>query len=471
MQSSSVSSSRVPFGCLIVFGLPFAAMGLLSVYVGVRDYGTKPNAIVPVLVGSIFTVVGLGIMVGGWYGTKYAARTDAVKASRPNQPWMWREDWASGVIKDSNKAGTIFFWVFALLWNAVAFPIGYLAIPKLASEGKGAALLVGLFPFIGVILLIAAIYQTLRSMKFGTSKCRLERVPIVPGRAFRGEIELNSALPASHGIRLRLASIRAITSGTGKNRSTTEHLLWDREIVADPIGMRIPFQFATPPDAECTNDTNSNDRYLWRLSASADVPGVDYAATFDVPVFQTGEIADGSEFEAFEQKQRAAAARQTIAPTSGVEITPLPGGGEQYRLRAKKTFGGVLQSILFLVIWNAAIYAMLYFHAPWGFPAVFIAIDLLLLVATVDYFLGVATIRVDRSGVQVRKTWLGLGPTSTHAANDIDSIGGTTPSPNAKSFAVTMKLRDGKTHTLTSYLGDRETADTVAAKMMGDLGR
>src|ERR1051325_2244864 len=130
MQSSSVTQSRIPFGCLIVFGLPFAAMGLLSVYAGIRD-SAKPNAHVAVIVGGVFTVVGIGIMAGGWYASKFVAKTDAVKVNHPNKPWMWREEWASGVITDSNKAGTIVFWIFALLWNAVAFPIAYLAIPKL----------------------------------------------------------------------------------------------------------------------------------------------------------------------------------------------------------------------------------------------------------------------------------------------------------------------------------------------------
>ena len=37
--------------------------------------------------------------------------------------------------------------------------------------------------------------------------------------------------------------------------------------------------------------------------------------------------------------------------------------------------------------------------------------------------------------------------------------------------SITLKFSDGSTRLLSSYLPDRESADTVAAKMMADLGR
>jgi hypothetical protein len=237
------------------------------------------------------------------------------------------------------------------------------------------------------------------------------------------------------------------------------------------MGTRVPFQFATPPDSHPTDDQDFYNRFLWRLTASAELPGVDYASQFDLPVFQTGERADGSEFAAFEQRHRVEAARHEVRPTTGVEITKLTGGGEQFRIHAKKTFGGVFRSLLFLAVWNAAIVAMIHFEAPWGFPAVFIAIDLLIIVASVDYFFGRSTVDVDGNGVRLRKQWLAFSAKEkSYAPAAIESIDGTTAGPNSKSFGVTLKLRDGDTQLLGSNLPDRESADTVAAKMMADLG-
>ena len=42
-------------------------------------------------------------------------------------------------------------------------------------------------------------------------------------------------------------------------------------------------------DTRATDDADPNDRILWRLEVSAAVPGVDYAASFEVPVYQTAE--------------------------------------------------------------------------------------------------------------------------------------------------------------------------------------
>ena len=477
LTGQAVAGKRSSMGCFLAVALSVLAIGLFALYTGIRQYGKQPNALAPIIFGAIFTIVGLGLILGARYGASRSAKLDEMKTRYPDQPWMWREDWSRGVIGDSNKAGTFGLWIFAVVWNAISFPIAWIATRHGDSEERLAYLIL-LFPLAGVFVLIGAIYQTLRSMKFGTSQCHLERVPIVPGRAFRGHIDLNTQAEAPGGYRVRISSLRYVTTGRGKHRSTTEHQLWDAEILVpqgaamrSPSGTRIPFQLAAPPDAHVTDENNLNDRYVWRIAVTADLPGVDYFAQFDVPVFHTGETNDGSEFAAFEQRHRSEAARHEVAPASGVRIARLPGGGEEFHIEAKKTFGSVTQSLLFLLAWNAAIAAMIYFHTPWGLPAFFIAIDLLLLVGTVNFFFGKTTIRVDTAGVRVHKKIFGPGSTTTYEADSIASIDGTAPAQNSKTFGVTLKLTDGRTRTLSSQLPDRASADIVAAKMLADLRR
>lgn len=476
-SAKSGGSNRLGFGCLLLFALPFVAFGLLALVQGIRQYPTKPDAIVGIIVGGVFAVVGLLLAVGAWYAASASAKKDALQAQNPGKPWMWRDDWAHGNVKDSNKAGAIGLWIFTAIWNAVSFPVAVLLLRQELPKGNQLVLLVLLFPLVGIIMLITAIYQTLRSMKFGSSICHLERVPIVPGRTFRGDIELNTEAAPQNGYHLLIASIRSVTTRTGKNRSTTEHLLWDTEIVVDPsaamrspMGTRVPFVFATPADSHGTDESNQYERFFWRLSASAEFPGVDYGAQFQIPVFLTGEEVDGSEFAAFQQRHRSEAARHQVRAASGVEITPLPGGGEEFRIHARKTIGSTLKSLLFLGIWNAAIVATIHFHAPWGIPAVLIALDVLFIISSIDYFLGRSTITVDPAGVRVRKEWLGVGSTKSYEAATIASIDGVTAGQNSSSFGVTLKFSDGSTSLLGGYLPDRESADVVAAKMMADLG-
>ena len=349
LQQGTVQSpapSRFAFGCVVAFGLLFAGAGLLALVQSARHYATRPDAIVGIVVGGVFTLTGLGIVIGAAYGASNLKRKAALRTAHPDQPWKWREDWANGAIRDTNRQNTIGLWVFAIIWNAISFPIAFFAGPQVASDNKWVVLIVLLFPFVGVIMLISAIYQTMRSMKFGTSVCHLERVPIVPGRLFRGDVQLQSDATPANGYRLHIMSINAVTTRTGKNRSTSERLVWDAETVVEssaamrsPMGTRVPFQFATPPDAHPSDDRDDYDRYPWRLAATAELPGVDYSAQFELPVFLSGEKADGSEFAAFEQRHRAEAARQPIAPAAGVEITRLPGGGEQFRHMERRDRG------------------------------------------------------------------------------------------------------------------------------------
>ena len=198
---------------------------------------------------------------------------------------------------------------------------------------------------------------------------------------------------------------------------------------------------------------------LWVFSLIWNAIAVDYASQFDA-------------IGAFEQRHRVEAARHEVRPATGVEITKLTGGGEQFQIHAKKMFGGVLRGLVFLAVWNAAIAAMIHFGAPWAFPAVFIVIDLLIIVSAFDYFFNRSTVEFDRNGVRLRKQWLGFSAKEeSYAPAAIASIDSTTACPNSKSFGVTLKLHDGNTQLLGSNLPERESAVTVAAKMMADLGR
>ncbi|MEO5692587.1 MAG: hypothetical protein ABIQ72_05645, partial [Usitatibacter sp.] len=59
--------------------------------------------------------------------------------------------------KDS---GLLTTWFFTIMWNSIAMPIAFLAVPNIIAEGEWVGLLVLLFPLIGVLLLWGALYGT-----------------------------------------------------------------------------------------------------------------------------------------------------------------------------------------------------------------------------------------------------------------------------------------------------------------------
>jgi hypothetical protein len=473
----SAGSNRLGAGCLILFSLPFTLCGGFVIFQALRQPWKMPESLLLAGFGSVFLLAGLGISAAGWFGSKSAAAEAARKQQFPDQPWMWRDDWAAGHIKEYGGAQTIAIWVFAIIWNAISWPVAMIIRPEI-EKGNKVVLFALLFPLVGIFLFIAAIRQTIQRMKFGKSICHIDSIPIKPGHRFRGELELRTDLSPQSGYRFQLTNIRAVTSGSGKNRSTHESTLWEDERIVDPsgamrspVGTRVPFELIVPPDAQTTDATDSNDRYYWRLSASADLPGVDYEATFELPVFSTGEPVDVHEFAAYQQSHRVEAAHHELPQDCGVVATPLATGGEEFRLAAKKTFSGVLGSLFFLGAWNAAIWAMIHFHVPWGIPAVFGALDLIFIFGTIDYLFGRSTIEADRAGIRVRRTRLGFGSTRTFEEPRIESIDVLGQSGGGGTFTVTLKLKDGGKPFIANYLTTRGTADVLAAKMWTALGK
>src|SRR5687768_5123998 len=193
-------------------------------------------------------------------------------------------------IRETAVPGGWCLWGFVLLWSLFSLPLAFLVRWELPMDAKTA--LIALFPLSAALLILVALYHALRRRKYGASLCRVEQVPIPLGATFRGEIEARmSEMPAS-GFSLRLVCLRRTVS-SGKSRSVHERVLWQDEQsvthgpMPSPKGMRVPFRFDIPWECEPTDLTNPSDALVWKLDVSADVPGIDYQASFELPVFRT----------------------------------------------------------------------------------------------------------------------------------------------------------------------------------------
>lgn len=220
----------------------------------------------------------------------------ARRAQFPNQPWKWKEEWQREAIEPSGGAVTAGLWFFAILWNAISFTVFIVLLGR--GFQKPGEYLVGLFPLVGVGLLWAAIYQTVRRRKYGRTRFVPSSLPGVIGGYLGGVIEVPARVVPEADAHLSLRCVRRETRGSGKNRRTTDNVLWEREEliardqwVSGAGGTRIPVLFYIPPGQPDTDDSDSNNEIVWRLSASAATAGVDFATQFNVPVFATGETA------------------------------------------------------------------------------------------------------------------------------------------------------------------------------------
>ena len=142
-------------------------------------------------------------------------------------------------------------------------------------------------------LIIAATYTGLRRMKFGVSVCTIDSVPIHRGHNFHGEIEMRGDAVPDDGYRLRLVCVRRVVRGSGKSQSIEETPIAQQEtrVSAASVmrlatgGVRIPFSMTAQSEGAACDIRNARDQILWRLEATAEMPGIDYAASFELPVF------------------------------------------------------------------------------------------------------------------------------------------------------------------------------------------
>jgi hypothetical protein len=139
---------------------------------------------------------------------------------------------------------------------------------------------------------------------------------------------------------------------------------------ASGMGTAIPVAFAIPADAVACDDRDSDNRVLWRLELSAGVPGVDYAASFDVPVFRT-ELSDQPPTAAeasLKMTVDVATYRQPVG--SRIEVSTTRRGTEIV-FPAARNPGAALSLTIFVLLWTVVVWFLVHSRAPVIFPIVF----------------------------------------------------------------------------------------------------
>ncbi len=246
----------------------------------------------------VFGGIGFGLLAGGAAAYRQERTRAALASAHPDKPWMWKADWAAGQIVSSTKTAMVGSAIFALFWNLVSAPLWIVLPGEIVRKGNHWALLGLVFPAIGLVLVAWALFCLIRWLKYGQSVFQMAAVPGQIGGQLAGVIRTSAKVRPEDGFHLALRCVRRLTTGSGKQRSTSEHVLWQdeqtvmHELLDDQTAVSaIPVVFQIPADCKPCDDADPNDQIVWRLTASAKVPGIDYSATFEAPVFKTGESA------------------------------------------------------------------------------------------------------------------------------------------------------------------------------------
>jgi hypothetical protein len=408
-------NTALGLGCVAAFLLPFGVVGAAASIAAVRHLiqGDLHQALPQLLLGVVFG----GVAAGGWtlllIGRRKLRELEALKARHPGQPWLWRSDWAAGRISDSSRALLWSSWIFASLWNLISCPSAYFGFRAATLDGNKLGYIALLFPLAGAGLLVWAIRNSLRHSRFGVSVLELSTIPGTIGHSLAGTVRVASLLQPAEGFALTLSCVHRVTTQSGKDSSTSEAVLWQEdqqvrgETCRDSAGMatRIAVGFRIPADARGADGTNSNDQIVWRLSVAADVPGVDYLSSFEVPVFRTAaselpptqedlNLGEGLDLAEYRQPRDS---RITVSRNRrGTEIV----------FPAARNPGAAFSLTLFALFWGGSIALMLHLRAPLLFPIVFGLFQLLLLIGVLQLWLEVSRVAAEPGSVSVARGYL-----------------------------------------------------------------
>jgi len=424
----------------------------------------------------------------------------------PDQPWLWRDDWAEGRIV-WQAIGTRSLWILALVFNGFVGAVALLTpVEEIQQAGPGARVALALLPLAGLLLLAWAIRRTLRGRDYGRFVLAIETVPATPGGQLRGTVEAVCGEPPRDGFDVRLTCLRAkvIAGSGGRDHTTVRYTpVWQTVYNAPagpsgerPGGVTIPVHFDIPEDlpetsreiasafatlARNRDGSVSISRSLrtmaglppmgtewieWRLALQASLPTELSTCCFDVPVFEAPAP----------ESRRSISPSFVARPSSfssvgALRFEPVPSGGSQVVFPARSNLAWAIVCCLLLAI-GASLVA-------WTSPGARETAGAIAGVAVVFAGLFVAAvmrsvhrIRVSGDEIVVTLGHFGLSRTRRWRADQVEAIAvdGMFGEKESATFACAVRAKDGTRFRFDTTLSTDSDVQTLLQEIRDRLG-
>jgi hypothetical protein len=428
------SKEKVGIGCFVLFLLPFCGVGVFASYQLLqRVLQGSPDweeTILLAVFALVFGGVGFGLLAALFYGKKKQEKEERLKSQHPDRPWMWREDWAQGQIRHSPKREMLLAWGVALFVLLLSTPISMKLYEEVVDKDNIAALVGFLFPLFGLGALFWAIRSAIRWKRFGASVVQMSAVPGLVGGPVVGTLQTGLRTLPREGFLLTLRCIHRQSRGSGKNRSVSEKILWQEEhqarkgeLYPGPTGTALRFAFEIPYDCRETDEKDSNNRVFWSLQAQAMVPGVDFDATFELPVFRTEQSSETVTTRSLSHApQMSSDELVQLRENSKIRVGSSPGGGKEIFFPAARNPGTAAGMTLFLAIWSGVDWLLIHLEAPLIFPIVFGFFGVLILYGVLALWFGTSRVVIEAGEVRVKKALMGVGSSQTVPVSEIKGV-------------------------------------------------
>ena len=426
----------------------------------------------------VFGLVGYGLMFAAVYGSRLAAAANQLKASNLSEPWRWDQEWADGRVSAGAKGSMIGTAIFAVLWNLISAPVLFF-VPTEVVEGNHAALLALVFPAVGLLLMAWAVRAFLRWRKFGSAVFELSTNPGALGGHLEGQIHTNIRGALDEGFEVSLTCTRTVTTGSGDNRSSHDDVLWQDAVVVPrgalglaAGGLTVPVRFTIPMDAAPASDPDADQPIHWKLSAEAEMTGVDFAAEFKVPVFKTDASDPDLVLEPAHVAPVSAHDWAAELAAQGIAAELTGAGGRRYVFRRARHKGVAAGLTAFTVVWCGFIWMMVSLGAPILFPILFGLLAAVMVWFVLDLWLTELRVEVSNGTLAITKRMLGRGRSRTFECDQITAM---RPTPGMQAnnklyYRIELQAGAADAHVIATQLDSQRLARRLISEMREALG-
>jgi hypothetical protein len=490
-QAASPAGSLIGRIISVIVAAPFAVIGVLIVWRAIQYFqaGTIGQGLVFFAFGLIFAAIGFGLMFATITAerrrkaihAKWDARTDGGR-----KPWLVRDDWAAGKIKSTAGAQWKFLLVVGVIFTGITGAISVAAIPSGLAHGKPQVLFALIFPLIGLGILIVAARAWQARRRFGDCFFEPAQVPALLGGSLDGVILISVPITLEDNLYLKLSCLCRTVSGSGKERTAREDVLWDDEKVlrqdaglssTSAGGSEIPVHFRLPSN-QPESVPRGNPAITWRLAAKSKMRGPNFGATFEVPVFRAAGAAKGLADIADDETDPTAPMQLSAEEIrrdehSRIQVTDGPNGREFY-FPAARNPGYALALTAVLIVWSGFLWLMTVKHAPILFPIVFGLFEIMLVWGCFNVWIKSSRVTVNTTEVTIQSRWFILGRTRRVAAGDVAGfvlkIGTTSGSTTFHDIKFVLRANQAGI-TVASDIASEPETEWLVSEMNRALGR
>jgi hypothetical protein len=340
-------------------------------------------------------------------------------------PWTVRPEWrrprlSTDRATHDNIAGNRTVLLAGGSMLSVGLLVGSLTLPTLA-DGWPLSIIFGA---IGAGILTLGYVRWRRKDRFGATTFAMDPFPGALGGPFCGVLHTGvraDDAPAD-GFRVVLSCYRRrLERDSDGGPSVTRDLMWrdEKQMTGrrsdDGPTLDVPVVFEPPADRPPSPPEKTPERVQWLLEVSAAMPGVDYAALLEVPVFPVrpdpeAPVDAHAAYELHHEGDTPTSEGITVRRTPE-SLTVTFGRARRPVVAAAMTVGGVLLGTLALALIGGGL-------GNFAFGAAFAGLLVALMAAALTYgayyyWTYRSQVTVDRSGVRVRAGVWGR-ETTTH---------------------------------------------------------